>query len=193
MSCKLKVFFFRNCDSFFKSPNLQKKIFQKNYPQLEIWICCLLLLVGNLNFKFRIVFGIYIFFLKIGRFGKHITLSEKKPPLVALLNGRENSKKITTTGSWQYYKHVKLALSALLTWKMVHSFWINFCPKKPPTIKTWNFVLNLKKSNSDDNFRTKIGSNNKVHLPSQYLISRDLAFNNYINGANVPWVFFIWI
>ena len=29
-------FFFRKCDVFFKSPNLQKKIFQKNYPELEI-------------------------------------------------------------------------------------------------------------------------------------------------------------
>ena len=29
-------FFFKECDSFFKSPNLQKKIFQKNYPELEI-------------------------------------------------------------------------------------------------------------------------------------------------------------
>ena len=30
-------FFFRKCDSFFKSPNLQKK-FPKNYPKLEIQI-----------------------------------------------------------------------------------------------------------------------------------------------------------
>ena len=29
-------FFFRKCDSFFKSPNLQKKDFPKNYPELEI-------------------------------------------------------------------------------------------------------------------------------------------------------------
>ena len=45
--------------------NLQKKIFQKNYPDLEI-----------LNFKFRIVFW-NIFFFEIGRFKKLITLSEK--------------------------------------------------------------------------------------------------------------------
>ena len=41
------------------------------------WICCLLLLVGNLHFKFRIVIW-NVFFL---RFEKHISLSEKKPPL----------------------------------------------------------------------------------------------------------------
>ena len=29
-------FFFRKCDSFFRYPNLKKKIFQKNYPELEI-------------------------------------------------------------------------------------------------------------------------------------------------------------
>ena len=33
---RLKVAFFRKCDSFFKSPKIQKKIFQKNYPELEI-------------------------------------------------------------------------------------------------------------------------------------------------------------
>ena len=47
---------FRKCNSFFKSPNLQKKFFQITiYLELEIWICCLLLLAENLNFKFRIV------------------------------------------------------------------------------------------------------------------------------------------
>ena len=56
------------------------KDIQKNYPELEIWICCLLLLAGNLNFKFRIVFW-NIFIFEIGRFEKHIALSEKKPPL----------------------------------------------------------------------------------------------------------------
>ena len=34
----------------------------------------------NLNFKFRIVFW-NVFSLEIGRFEKHIALSEKKPPL----------------------------------------------------------------------------------------------------------------
>ena len=40
---------------------ISKKNIPKSYPELEIWICCLLLLVGNLNFKFRIVF-LNIFF-----------------------------------------------------------------------------------------------------------------------------------
>ena len=41
----------------------------------------LLLLAGNLNFKFRIVFW-NIFFLEIWSFEKRIALSEKKPPLL---------------------------------------------------------------------------------------------------------------
>ena len=40
----------------------------------------LLFLAGNSNFKFKIVFW-NIFFFEILRFEKHITLSEKKPPL----------------------------------------------------------------------------------------------------------------
>ena len=31
------AFFFRKWDSFFKYPNLPKKIIPKNYPELEIW------------------------------------------------------------------------------------------------------------------------------------------------------------
>ena len=69
-------FFFRKCDSFFKSPNLQKNI-PKNYPELKIWICCLLILAGNLDFKFRIVIWKF-FFLEISRFEKYIALSEKR-------------------------------------------------------------------------------------------------------------------
>ena len=34
---------------------ISKKNIPKNYPVLEIWIYCLLLLAGNLNFKLRIV------------------------------------------------------------------------------------------------------------------------------------------
>ena len=73
--------FFRKCDSFFKSPNLQNKNIPKNYPELEIWIFCLMLLAGSLNFKFRIVFW-NISILEIGRFEKHIALSKKNPPLM---------------------------------------------------------------------------------------------------------------
>ena len=35
---------------------ISKKNIPKNYPKLEIWICCLLFLAGNLNFKPRIAF-----------------------------------------------------------------------------------------------------------------------------------------
>ena len=65
-----------------KIGHLQNKNIPKNYPELEIWICCLLLLAGNLNFKFRIAFW-NIFIFEIGRFKKHIALSEKKPPLIS--------------------------------------------------------------------------------------------------------------
>ena len=75
----LKVFFFRKCDSFFKSPNLQisKKIFQKNYPELKFKFSAVtVFLAGNLNFKFRIVYWNIFFgdlknrlhFLKIATF-----------------------------------------------------------------------------------------------------------------------------
>ena len=40
----------------FKSPDLKKKNIPNYYPELKIWICCLLLSAGNLNFNFRIVF-----------------------------------------------------------------------------------------------------------------------------------------
>ena len=56
---------------------ISKNIIPNYYPELEVWICCLLLLVWNLNFKFRIVIWIN-FFLEIWRFEKHIALSEKK-------------------------------------------------------------------------------------------------------------------
>ena len=52
-------------------------ISQKNYPELEIWISCLLIWAGISNFKIRIVFW-NNFFWKIGRFEKRISLSEKK-------------------------------------------------------------------------------------------------------------------
>ena len=35
-------------------------------------------------------------------------------------------------------------------------------------------------------FGKKIGSYNKKHFFGKYLLSRDLSFNNYINGTNVP-------
>ena len=69
-------FFFRKFDSFFKSPNLQNKNIPNYYPELEIWICCLLLLGGNLNFKLRIVIP-NIFFWRF-RDLKYIALSEKR-------------------------------------------------------------------------------------------------------------------
>jgi hypothetical protein len=66
-SCK-GAFFFRKWDSFFKSPNLLKKLFQKNYPELEI--------TAHISKQLIQIFG------EIGRFDKRISLCEKKPPLV---------------------------------------------------------------------------------------------------------------
>ena len=66
----LKVAFFRKCNSFFKSP---KEITPNHYPELEIWISCLLLWAGISNFKFRIVIWSNFFW----RFENWISLSEK--------------------------------------------------------------------------------------------------------------------
>ena len=75
-------FFSESVIRFFKSPNLQKKYskilswtWNLNFPSKNT----LLLLAGNLNFKFRIVF--WNFFLEVWIFEKRIALSEKKPPL----------------------------------------------------------------------------------------------------------------
>ena len=54
-----KGVFFRKCDVFFKSPNLQKNIFQKTILSLKFKFPAnysILCLAGNLNFKLRIVF-----------------------------------------------------------------------------------------------------------------------------------------
>ena len=63
-------------ESAIRSSNLQisKKNIPNYYPELEIWICCLLLLAVNLNFMFKIVIWNIFFW----RFEKHIALSEKK-------------------------------------------------------------------------------------------------------------------
>ena len=65
-------------ESTIRFSNLQNKNIPNYYSELEIWICCLLLLVGNLNFKFRIVFRNIYF--GIWRFEKHW----KKTPLASL-------------------------------------------------------------------------------------------------------------
>ena len=61
----LKVAFFRKCDSFFRSPNLEKKIFQKTILNLKFKIPAqnsIMLWAGILNFKFKIVFWNVSFF-----------------------------------------------------------------------------------------------------------------------------------
>ena len=63
-------FFFRKCDSFFKSPILQKKIFQKTILNLK---------------KFQAqdsFFGIYVIFWRFGDLKKRIVLSEKKATFI---------------------------------------------------------------------------------------------------------------
>ena len=63
--------------SFYSESTIFFQIFKyipNYYPELEIWMCCLLLLAGNLNFKFRIVIWNNFFW----RFEKHSAHSEKK-------------------------------------------------------------------------------------------------------------------
>ena len=83
----LKVAFFQKVWFVFQ---ISKKNIPNYYPELEIWIWCLLLLAGNLNFKFRIAFW-NIFIFGIGRFKKHIALSEKTQPLLcgSIQTGRQ--------------------------------------------------------------------------------------------------------
>ena len=53
----IKVAFFRECDSFFKSPNFQKKYSKKTILSLKSKFPgnnSKVFLVGNLNFKFRV-------------------------------------------------------------------------------------------------------------------------------------------
>ena len=79
----LKVAFFRKCDSYFRSPDLKKKIFQKTILNLKLKISAhniILFWSGILNFKFKIVFW-NIFFSRFEDLKKRIALSEKKPPL----------------------------------------------------------------------------------------------------------------
>ena len=71
--------FFRKWDSFFKSPSLPKKLFQKlswawnlKFPTISV----------NKLFKFQAQGSYLEYFLEIWRFEKRIALSEKKSPLV---------------------------------------------------------------------------------------------------------------
>ena len=75
--------FSRKCVSFFSSPNLKKKIFQKAILSLKFKFPTnngKVLLARNLNFKLRIVFW-NIFFL---RFGDLKYIFEKKATFIAL-------------------------------------------------------------------------------------------------------------
>ena len=48
--------FFQKVRFVFQISQSSKKIIPKNYPELEIWISCLLIWAGISNFKLRIVF-----------------------------------------------------------------------------------------------------------------------------------------
>ena len=80
-------FFSESAICFFKSPNLQKRIFQKTILNLKFKFPAnksKVLLARNLNFKLRIVFW-NIFFWRFGDLKKGIALSEKKPPLMGVV------------------------------------------------------------------------------------------------------------
>ena len=51
----VKVAFIQRVWFVFQISKSPKKYIPNYYPELEIWICCLLLLAGNLDLKFRIV------------------------------------------------------------------------------------------------------------------------------------------
>ena len=99
-----------------------KKYIPIYYPELEIWICCLLLLAGNLNFKFRIV--IWKTFLEIWRFKKHIALSEKRPPL-GLKNSNVTSKRIS-------FQCARL-------FQIQHTLYCRFIRTEPQLALKWQF------------------------------------------------------
>ena len=84
-----KIFPFKGCflseSAICFNLQISKKKIPNHYPELEIWICCLLLLAGNLNFNFRIV--IWNIFLEIWRFEKHTALSEKSHHKLCLHGG----------------------------------------------------------------------------------------------------------
>ena len=76
----IKVAFFQKVRFVIHISKSPKKIFQKSILDLKFKFptnFSILLLAGNLNFKFRVVFW-NIFILEIGRFEKHIALSEKR-------------------------------------------------------------------------------------------------------------------
>ena len=76
----LKVAFFRKCDCLFRSPHLKKKI-QKTILNLKFKFPAnntLLLLMGNINFKFRTVFW-NISFLRFGDLNKQSYFLKKAP------------------------------------------------------------------------------------------------------------------
>ena len=78
--------FFRESDIFFKSR-------KHHYPELS----CLLLRVGNSNFKFRILSLKYLLWI----FDKHITLFENRLPLTKSISGpihgQKNSSRVKVT------------------------------------------------------------------------------------------------
>ena len=58
--------FFQKVRFAFQISQSPKKIIPKNYPELEIWISCLLKWAGISNFKLRIVFWNIFFFGRLG-------------------------------------------------------------------------------------------------------------------------------
>ena len=94
--------FFRKCDVFFKSPYLQKKIFQKTILNLKFKVPAhniRLLWAGILNFKFRIVFLEY-FFWGDWEIWKMNQTFWKKPPLMSMVS-RSTIKSLTK--NWKLF------------------------------------------------------------------------------------------
>ena len=119
------------------------------YPEHEIWICCLLLLAGNLNFKFRIV--IWNIFLEIWRFEKHIALFENKPHIKKVVHIFHKSKFYTWNALsknkvWTYWEaHIIRNLPRgfdLYSWfvKTMRNIFFKFCV----FLRTQNFMNDVE-------------------------------------------------
>ena len=70
--------FSENCMNFFKSPNLKENI-PNHYPELEIWISCLLLIViWNISFGDLEIWKTHRFFWKKAIFSERASFAQKK-------------------------------------------------------------------------------------------------------------------
>ena len=116
-----------------------------HYPELEIWISCLLLWAGNSNFKFRIV----IWNSYLGNVKNTSHFLKKKPPLKSPIDGsyynmyRDKSTKLFTwwpnRPNW-WYPHLWVGIQiGLLLSKLLLSKY-----KKPRMSQEFSWFYSMK-------------------------------------------------